>query len=153
MRKFLVPGLMAVALTGVSTIALAQSTTTTPPAENTPPVTEQAPAMKSEKPLDQTMQGDRNAATNKVLTEAAAKEWLGKQIYSSDNSDIGEISGFHLSADGNVDYFKADIGGFLGIGETQVQVTPAEFEMRDQKLYLSMTKEDALKLPRVPKTQ
>ena len=82
---------------------------------------------------------------------ADAENWVGKRVYAADGSDIGEVSAFKAGASGNVEYFRTDIGGFLGIGETHVQIKPEQFTMRDDKLYLNMTKKEAMTLPRAEK--
>lgn len=152
MRNIIMPGLMAIALSGASTIAIAQ--TTAPAASETAPVEtnkmDRGDGAKSE--MKGTATSSESVTTRTVpltITAADAEKWVGKRVYSSDGSDIGEISAYHAASDGKVQYFHTDIGGFLGIGETSVQVTPAQFDMRDEKLYLSMTKDEALKLPRV----
>jgi len=158
MRKFILPGIMAVALSSASTLALAQSTTETqtPPANQ--PTTEQ-PAQSGQMNNqtgtsgatsgDTMKSGSAVGADAKTMTSADAQEWVGKRVYSSDDNDIGEIAALKTGADGNVTAFHADIGGFLGIGESRVAVKPSDLEMRDDKLYLNMTKQEALKLPRV----
>lgn len=89
------------------------------------------------------------ADTPMVITSSQAKEWVGKRIHSRDENDIGEIADFRAGSDGNVEYFHSDIGGFLGLGETSVKIKPSHFEMREGKLYLNMTKDEALQLPRI----
>jgi hypothetical protein len=137
MRKLIIPGVLALALTGASTIAMAQT---------------QTDANKSEQTQSQKMKKKETTAlgTEKlVVTAAQAEEWVGKRVYSDNDEDIGEIAAFKAGDDGNVQYFHTDIGGFLGIGETSVQVKPDQFAMRGDKLYLNISKEEAMKLPRV----
>ncbi len=45
----------------------------------------------------------------------------------------------------------ADIGGFLGIGETRVRVLPAQFSIGTDRIVLGMTAEQAKTLPHIPK--
>jgi len=144
MRKFIIPSLMAVALTGVSTIAMAQTTTQTEA-----PATKMDGAAKSEGMKKSTESAASGTVGVLVIKVADAESWVGKRVYSSTGSDIGEISAYHAGSDGVVEYFHTDIGGFLGLGETSVQVKPSQFDMRDEKLYLNMTKDEALKLPRI----
>ena len=172
MRKLIKPSLIALALSGVSTIALAQATTgteTTAPAAKSP--TEQSDSMKTPTETNDAMRNQSttgSSATNSSATSpsssasatsnvqmipvADAEKWVGKRVYSADGSDIGEVAAFKDDGSGNVDYFRTDIGGFLGIGETHVQVKPAQFSMRDDKLYLNMTKKEAMELPRAEKS-
>ena len=157
MRKLIKPSLIAIALSGVSTIALAQATTgtdTTTPAAKSP--TEQSESMKTpsttgSSATDSSAASPSSSAsatsTIKTIPVADAEKWVGKRVYSADGSDIGEVAAFKDDGSGNVDYFRTDLGGFLGIGETHVQVKPAQFSMRDDKLYLNMTKKEAMELP------
>lgn len=215
MKKFLIPGLMAAALTGASTAAIAQSTTTTTPDQTQPSQTETmkdstsgmsgsstgtsgsstgtsgsssgtvtttnkpdssgmttttttttgesgsttnepaasgTQATDSEAPASGTTASAPDTGSTKVLTQADGQQWVGKRVHSVDGADIGEVAAMKAGPNGNVQYFHTDIGGFLGIGVTSVQVTPDQLEMRDDKLYLSMTKEEAKKLPSVEDT-
>ena len=203
MKKFLIPGVMAAALTGASTAAIAQSTTTTTPDQTQPSQTEtmkdttsgmsgsssgtvtttnepdssgmttttttgttsgESGSMTNEPAESGTQATDSNAPASgttasapdtggaKVMTLADGQQWVGKRIHSVDGADIGEVAAMKAGPNGNIQYFHADIGGFLGFGETSVQVTPDQLEMRKDKLYLSMTKEEAKQLPPVENT-
>ena len=138
MRKMIIPALMALALTGASTVALAQQQTQSAPQADT-----NSQGIK---------QSETNMLGQKKVTAAQGEEWVGKRVYSQNGDDIGEIAAFKAGDDGNVRYFHTDIGGFLGIGETSVEVKPDQFEMRDGKVYLNMSKKEAMQLPRVEKS-
>jgi hypothetical protein len=45
----------------------------------------------------------------------------------------------------------ADIGGFLGLGETRINLTPAQFKLQSDRVVLSLTAEQAKELPAVKK--
>lgn len=161
MKNHILSSVMAAAMASVSTIAIAQSTTQSGEQPATAERLKQ-PVGETKKPVDAVQMktndkvGSTTAATRAqpgtlVVSEAEGKKWVGKRVYSSTGSDIGEIAEVKLGTDGNVSYFHTDIGGFLGIGETSVQVRPDQFENRDDKLYLNMTQEEAKKLPRVEK--
>jgi hypothetical protein len=139
MRKFIIPGILAFAIAGASTIALAQTQTD---GKAAPPT--QGQAMKKS---ETTALGTEKL----VVTAAQGEQWVNKRVYSDNDEDIGEIASFKAGSDGNVEYFHTDIGGFLGIGETSVQVKPSQFQMRGDKLYLNVSKEEAMKLPRADK--
>jgi hypothetical protein len=90
------------------------------------------------------------AETAKVtLTEAQAKSWVDKPIYSSDNKNIGEVVAFKRGADNVVTELHADIGGMMGMGETRVKLTPAQFKLQGDRVVLNMTQEQAENLPKV----
>jgi hypothetical protein len=112
--------------------ALAQTTTTpaAPPAK--PSVTTAAP---------------ENAKL--TLTDAQAKSWVDKPVYSSDNKKIGEIVEFKRGTDNVVQEMHADIGGFLGMGETRIKLTPQQFKLQSDRAILNMTQEQAKTLPKV----
>lgn len=108
--------------------ALAQS-----PAVTTPP----AAAVEATAPLK--------------LTEAQAKSWVDKQVYSSDGKKIGEIAAFARGTDNTVSEMHIDIGGFLGMGETRVKLMSAQFKLEGDRAVLSVTAAQAKDLPKVSK--
>jgi hypothetical protein len=86
-----------------------------------------------------------------IMTEEEAKVWIDKPVYSSDGSKLGEVVAIARSADNTVIEIHADIGGFLGIGETRVRLTPAQFKLQDDSVLLSVTATEAKTLPTVQK--
>ncbi len=84
-----------------------------------------------------------------MLTAEQAKSWVGKPVYSSDGKNVGEIAAFARGADDKVSEMHADIGGFLGIGETRVRVMSAQFKLAGDRVTIGMTAEQAKDLPRV----
>jgi hypothetical protein len=123
----------------LSTAALAQTTKTpAAPADRTPPPAATAPSQSTpDKALS--------------LTDAEAKNWIDKNIYGSDGKSIGEVGAIQRDASGKVTEMHADIGGFLGIGETRVKVMPDQFKLSGDRVVLNMTSEQAKSLPKVPK--
>lgn len=90
-----------------------------------------------------------NVGDRLILTDAQAKNWVDKRVYSSDGRDIGEVVSFTRDAAGNVTDMHADIGGFLGIGETRVRVMPGQFSLSGDRVMLNLTAEQAKALPKV----
>jgi hypothetical protein len=43
----------------------------------------------------------------------------------------------------------ADVGGLLGLGEIRVSLKPAQFNIKDDRVVLTMTEEQARALPKV----
>ena len=76
-----------------------------------------------------------------------SEAWLNKPVYSSDGKHVGEIS----AVSGDMVY--ADIGGFLGLGETRVLLNPQAdiAQVADDRIDLTLTAEQAEKLPAAPK--
>lgn len=70
--------------------------------------------------------------------------WIGRDIYSSDGEHLGEVTGIAL------DQVYADIGGFLGIGETRVALDDDSIEaVKDDRLILKLDEAGVNKLPPV----
>ncbi len=86
-----------------------------------------------------------------TLTEQQAKTWIKKPVYSSDGNELGDVVAILRDADNTVTEMHADIGGFLGIGETRVRLTLAQFKMQDDRVVLSLTAAEAKVLPTVQK--
>jgi hypothetical protein len=84
-----------------------------------------------------------------TLTEAQAKSWVDKPIYSSDNKNIGEVVSFKRGTDNVVTEMHADIGGMMGMGETRVKLTPEQFKLQGDRVVLNLTQEQAKNLPKV----
>jgi hypothetical protein len=89
------------------------------------------------------------AAPKLTLTEQEAKAWMGKRVFSSDGKELGEVAGFKRDSDNTVLEMHADIGGVLGIGESRVRVTPAQFVMLEDRVVLNLTEKQAKALPTV----
>jgi hypothetical protein len=86
-----------------------------------------------------------------VITAEQAKVWIGKPVYSSDNKKIGEIAAFARGTDNTVTEMHADIGGFLGLGETRVRLTPNQFKLDKDHVNINLTAVQAKELPKVVK--
>ena len=65
-----------------------------------------------------------------LQNEHTADELDGAWVYNSDNESIGEIGDIILDADGKVEAFVLDVGGFLGIGEKEVAVSASDLDFR-----------------------
>lgn len=110
------------------------------------PATAQNPAVNA--PSSTTV--EKNTASL-MLTEEQAKIWIDKPVYSSDGSKIGEVAVIARGSDNTVTEMQADIGGFLGMGETRVRLTPAQFKLQEDRAVLSVTATEAKTLPTVQK--
>jgi len=143
MKKFLPAVAFATLL---STSAFAQ---TTPPAVTPAPSTTEkpmTPATPSATATPSTMD-----TKPLVLTEAEAKTWVDKVVVSSDGKKIGEVAAFARDTSGKVTEMHADIGGFLGIGETRVRLMPTQFKLENNQVVLTLTAEQAKTLPKIVK--
>jgi hypothetical protein len=84
-----------------------------------------------------------------TLTTQEALLLIDKPIYSSDGKKIGEVVAFQRDSSNKVIGMHADVGGFLGLGETRVSLTPAQFKVQGDRIVLEMTAEQAKDLPKV----
>ena len=130
-KAFIYPAAAAALLLGAG-VAAAQTTT--------PKTTTETPAAST------TTKADMAKTT---LTDAQAKSWVDKPVYSSDNKNIGEVVSFKRGADNVVTEMHADIGGTMGIGETRVKLTPEQFTLQGDRVVLNLTQEQAKNLPKV----
>ena len=115
-------------------------------AQNTSPAS--PPAEKISPPAASTTTVTKDGL---VLTEAQANAWIKKAIYSSDGKNVGEVTALKRDASGKVAELQAGIGGFIGIGETQVRVMPAQFKLQNDRVVLSLTAEQVKALPAIVK--
>ena len=65
---------------------------------------------------------DRSTLTALNTGEIRTEELVGTTVYGADDANVGEIGDILLSADGKVDAYVVDVGGFLGMGEKEVAV-------------------------------
>jgi hypothetical protein len=85
------------------------------------------------------------------LTSQAAQAWIGKPVYSSDGQKLGEVAAFARGADDKITAMHADTGGFMGMGETRVRLSPAQFKLSGDRVVLELTAAQAKDLPKVAK--
>ncbi len=147
MQKF-IPFLAAATLVA-SSAAMAQTTAPTTPAP-APSAVEITPPLAT-KPGMSTTQDTSKKAAAPMLTDEQAKAWINKVVYSSDDKNLGEVAAFQRDTAGNVTEMHADIGGFLGLGETRVRVMPSEFKLVTDRVVLNVTSEQAKNLPKIMK--
>ena len=86
-----------------------------------------------------------------TLTDAQAKNWINKAVYSSDGKNLGEVSEIKRDTNGRVTELHADIGGFLGLGQTRVRVLPTQFHLDGEKVMLTVPSDQAKSLPNIAK--
>jgi sporulation protein YlmC with PRC-barrel domain len=120
--------LLAAVITGLA--ATAAHAQTPPPAPATPPAaTAPAPA-----PATKAMPGPQ---------AADAKKLIGRNVKNADGDTIGEIKSVYISSDGKVDSVMVGVGGFLGVGEREVQLGWKDLQIADngEKVTVNMTKD------------
>ena len=119
-------------------------------AQTTVPVTPPAP-MAPSAPMAPAPMTPAPMADGLMLNDQQAKEWIDKAVYSSDAKKLGEVAAFARDGSGKVTEMHADVGGFLGLGETRVRLMPAQFKLMTDRVVLSMTADQAKTLPKVAK--
>ena len=88
---------------------------------------------------------------NMKLTAQEEKAWFDKPVYSSDGTKIGNVAAFARGTDSSISEMHADIGGFLGLGETRVRLMPAQFKLQGDRVVVNLTAAQAKDLPKVQK--
>ncbi|MFN3869739.1 MAG: PRC-barrel domain-containing protein [Hyphomicrobiaceae bacterium] len=151
----LIPALAAITF-AASTSAFAQVS---------PPVTNQAPAEAIQNQpttppadggmlnkSDSTMSLDKSAQSGApMLTDEQAQAWINKPVYSSDDRNLGEVAAIKRDSAGYVTEIHADVGGFLGIGETRVRILPDQFKLGTDRVVLNVTGDASKDLPKLQK--
>ena len=90
-----------------------------------------------------------------VFTEVAAvtaSDLKGVDIYDAEGKDVGEIADIKLGADNALQSVITDVGGFLGMGQHRVALTPAQIQVyknadNDMRAYVTLTKDEMKALP------
>ena len=72
---------------------------------------------------------DRTAMTPVTTEELTADNLTGQTVYGANDENIGEVGDVLLTADNQVEGFILDVGGFLGIGEKEVAISPENLEI------------------------
>jgi hypothetical protein len=150
----------------VALLAIAPAAAQTTPPATTPPATTQDKATSPSVTTPSTTTQDKASEPSKqsgtqpatqdqtaavTLTEQQAKEWVDKPVFSSDGKEIGEVAEFMRGSDNKVTALHADIGGFLGMGETRVKLSPSEFKLQGDRVVLNITEAQAKALPKAEK--
>jgi len=79
---------------------------------------------------EKTMGIDRSAMTTVTTDDLSAENLIGRTVYSATDENIGEVGDVLLTSDNKVEGFILDVGGFLGMGEKQVAISPEKLDIR-----------------------
>lgn len=74
---------------------------------------------------------------------------IDKPVYSSDGIKLGEVVAFQRDSSDKVTGMHADVGGFLGLGQHRINLTPAQFKVQSDRIVLELTAEQAKALPKI----
>ena len=86
-----------------------------------------------------------------ALSDTQAKAWEDKDIYSADGKKVGDVARIIRDSSGMVTELQADVGGFLGIGETRVRLMPNQFSLSGDRVALSLNADQVKMLPKIDK--
>jgi hypothetical protein len=89
------------------------------------------------------------ASSEHTMTDAEAKTWIDKAVYSSDNKNVGDVAAIQRDPSGKVTSIQADVGGFLGLGATRVKIMPSQFKLSGDRIVLDLTSDQVKQLPKV----
>ena len=120
--------MLAAVISGIAATASAQTPSTAPGQPPARTVTKDMPAPNA----------------------ADAGKLIGRNIKNPANETIGEIKSVYITPDGKVDSVMVGVGGFLGVGEHYVAVSPSSVSIRhdaknDKWLASMNTTKEALK--------
>jgi len=138
--RWLIPGLVALALGAIAWDLLSrpsptQTVAATPPTKIETPI--QAPGR-----------------VTFIVREDAAKSWIGRPVYSSDNKKIGEVIEIKRAPDDKVTEAYIDTGTFLGIGGTRYRVTSDQIqEVKPDGLVLTLKESEVRSAPQAGEPQ
>ena len=135
-----------------ATVPATEDSAQAPAADPAAPATDQtaqAPAAdNSAQTTDNTATAAIDRSTLKEIPsgEIRAEEMVGTTVYGANDANVGEIGDVILTADGQVDAYIIDVGGFLGIGEKEVAVGSDNLAFMTDKdgnkyLYTTFTEE------------
>jgi sporulation protein YlmC with PRC-barrel domain len=115
-------------------------------AQNPAPADPAAPVPDASTDTTTTAAIDKSTLTEIPATDIRAEEMIGTTVYGANDANVGEIGDVVLTADGKVDAYIIDVGGFLGVGEKEVAVGSENLAFMTDKdgekyLYTNFTKE------------
>jgi hypothetical protein len=153
--------LATVLVAAIALPAVAQDKKMIDPSGKTGPtetMSDQVPQMKqgagSSQPVTEANPNPAAAATSAgsdstTLSTQDALLLIDKPVYSSDGIEIGEVVAFQRDSSDKVTGMHADVGGFLGLGQHRVNLTPAQFKVQGDRIVLELTSEQAKALPKI----
>jgi hypothetical protein len=139
----------------LSGAALAQEQIVPPAASPpSPSVTEPAPSgtqpeTPALRPSPAQLPSTADSASAPILSDEQATALKNKVVWSSDQKNIGEIAEVVRDGTGRVTELHANIGGFLGFGETRVRVMPDEVKFMPDRVVLTRSEDQVSALPKI----
>jgi len=129
-------------------VGSAVAQTPAPDAPKAPPV-----AQKSEPMAPGAQQGSRQFVTQQSSDQWLATKFKGTDVIGSNNEKIGDVNDLLIDQNGRIVAYIVGVGGFLGIGQKDVALAPAAFQVQPAsdrealKLKLAMTRDELKNAP------
>ena len=79
-----------------------------------------------DRPMLMAPQMEREGYTPMERDQLNSEDLTGMRVMGANDEDVGEVGEILMTDDGQVDRLVLDIGGFLGLGEHHIAVTPDE---------------------------
>ena len=79
---------------------------------------------------EQTQVIDRMSMTQVATGDYTADDLTGRTVYGANDENIGEVGDVLLSSDNQIEGFVINVGGFLGLGEKEVAISPENLDIR-----------------------
>lgn len=112
-------------------VPVAAQTTTPAPTQTVPPTTTVPPAatVPPATTAPRTATPGTNMWYNAQANELRASQLIGTTVRNPAGENIGEVNEILLSPQGQVQAIVVGVGGFLGIGERNVAISPQGYQM------------------------
>ena len=112
-----------------------------------------SPMQKSESMPAPGATGSRQFVTMQSADQWLATKFKGTDVIGSNNEKIGDVNDLLIDQQGRIVAYIVGVGGFLGIGQKDVALAPASFQVQpasdreELKLKLAMTRDDLKNAP------
>jgi len=120
------------ALAQTTSPSTSPSTPSTPPAASTPSTPPAASAPSTPSPSASNTAspaGKANFVTKQTSDQWLATKFKGTDVIGTDDAKIGDVSDMLFDKDHKIIAYIVGVGGFLGIGQKDVAIDPASFQM------------------------
>jgi hypothetical protein len=116
-----------------------------------------APPMQKTEPMPapgaSAAQGSRQFVSVQASDQWLATKFKGTDVIGSNNEKVGDVTDMLIDQNGRIVAYIIGVGGFLGIGQKDVALAPAAFQVQpatdreELKLKLSMTRDELKNAP------
>ncbi len=121
------------------------------------PDSPKAPPMQKTEPMPapgaSAAQGSRQFVSVQASDQWLATKFKGTDVIGSNNEKIGDVTDLLIDQNGRIVAYIVGVGGFLGIGQKDVALAPAAFQVQpasdreELKLKLAMTRDELKNAP------